>query len=231
MMNVLIIEESQQVVDDLTFCLQVRYPEAVFTSVTEGPKGLKIMESEPFDLVIAGTSLRDIETLDLIRKIRELSDAPLIILSEGESDIDRAKGLESGADNFVTKQFSPMELLARVRALLRRTNGNGFKPERLVSIGGELTINFNTHEVFISGKRVSLTPTEYLLLSQLVRNEGNILTHDTLMERVWGSEYVTDTSFIKKYIYRLRSKLEPDSSKPQMLITERGVGYKFKRIA
>ena len=230
-MNVLIIEESQQVINDLTFCLQVRYPEAVFTSVTDGPKALKIMESEPFDLVIAGISLHDIETLDLIRKIRELSDAPLIILSEGESDIDRAKGLESGADDFVTKQFSPMELLARVRALLRRMNGNGFKPEHSVSIGGELTINFDTHEVFISGERVSLTPTEYLLLSQLVRNEGNILTHNTLMEKVWGSEYVTDTSFVKKYIYRLRSKLEPDSCKPQMLITERGVGYKFKRIA
>ncbi len=230
-MNVLIIEESQQVVNDLTFCLQVRYPEAVITSVTEGSKGLKIIESEPFDLVIAGASLRDTETLDLIRKIRELSDAPLIILSEGESDIDRAKGLESGADDFVTKQFSPMELLARIRALLRRTNGNGFKPERSVPIGGELTINFNTNEVFISGKRVGLTPIEYHLLSQLVRNEGNVLTHDTLMERVWGSEYVTDTSFIKKYIYRLRSKLEPDSSKPQMLLSERGIGYKFKRIA
>ncbi|MFC2073126.1 response regulator transcription factor [Chloroflexota bacterium] len=231
MMNILIIEESQQVANDLAFCLQVRYPEAVITSVDDRPKGLKIIESKPFDLVIADSSLRDIETLDLIRNIRELSDAPLIIISEGESDLDRARGLESGADDFATKQFSPMELLARVRALLRRSSGNGFKPENLISIGGEVTINFDTHEVFISGERVTLTPTEYHLLSQLVRNEGKVLTHDMLMERVWGSEYMTDTSFIKKYIYRLRSKLEPDSSKPQMLVTERGVGYKFKSIA
>ncbi|MFC2016650.1 winged helix-turn-helix domain-containing protein [Chloroflexota bacterium] len=230
MMYVLIIENGQKVIEDLTFCLQVTYPEAIITSVAEGLKGLKIMESKPLDLVIAGTSLQDIGTLDLIRKIRESSDAPLIILSEGESDIDRAKGLELGADDFTNKQFSPMELLARVRALLRRTNGTGFKPERLVSIGGELTINFNTHEVFISGERVSLTPTEYNLLSQLVRNEGKVLTHDTLLERIWGLEYDADPSFVKKYIYRLRSKLEPDSSKPQMLLSERGVGYKFRRI-
>ena len=141
--------------------------------------------------------------------------------------MDRARCLEAGADEYVIKPFSPIELLARVRALLRRTKGVGFKPERLVSIGRELTINFTTREVSLSGKRVKLTPIEYHLLSELVRNNGRVLTHSTLLEKVWGSEYTDEYSFVKKYIYRLRSKLEPDASKPQMLLTERGIGYKF----
>ena len=227
-MNVLIIEDNQQVVKDIAFCLQVRYPNTVITSVAEGLRGLKIIESGPFDLVIADTSLPDIETLDLIGKIRGLSDAALIILSEGESDIERAKGLEAGADYFTTRLFSPIELLAKVKALLRRTEGTGFKPDNMFSING-LTINFDSHEVFNSGERVSLTPTEHHLLSQLVRNEGKILTHDTLLEKVWGSEYTDGSDCVKKYVHRLRSKLELDPSKPQMLISERGIGYKFMK--
>jgi len=142
--------------------------------------------------------------------------------------MDRASGLEMGADEYINKPFSPIELLARVKALLRRTQGFGFKPERFVSIDGELTINNETHEVLLSaGKQVKLTPIEYHLLLELVRNNGRVLTHSNLMEKVWGSEDTCDHSYVKKYIYRLRSKLEPDASKPQMLLTERGVGYKF----
>jgi len=227
--KVLVIEDNRQVIRDISFCLRVRYPEVMVVSVVEGPKGIDMVETESPDLVMVDSSLPDIDTLDLVSKIREFSDVPLIILCEAETDMDRAKGLEAGADEYVTKPFSPIELLARVRALLRRTQGLGFKPERLVSIGGELTINFTTREVILSGMRVKLTPIEYHLLSELVRNEGRVLTHRVLLEKVWGSEYTDDFSFVKKYIYRLRSKLEPDASKPQMLLTERGVGYKFVR--
>jgi len=97
----------------------------------------------------------------------------------------------------------------------------------LVSIGGELTVNLNTHEVLLSGKQIKLTPIEYHLLTHFVRNQGRVLTHRALLEKVWGSEYANDCSYVKKYIYRLRSKLEPDAGKPQMLLTERGVGYRF----
>jgi len=188
-----------------------------------------MVETESPDLVMVGSSLCDIDTLDLVNEIREFSDAPLIILCQAVTDMDVARGLEAGADEYVTKPFSPMELLARVRALLRRTQGLGFKPERLVSIGVELTINFATREVFLSGKYVKLTPIEYDLLTHLVRNEGRVLTHGILLEKVWGSEYDNDRSFVKKYVYRLRSKLEQDASKPQMLLTERGIGYRFVR--
>jgi len=225
--KVLVIEDNQQVVRDISFCLQVRYPEVIVVSVVDGSKGIEMVETESPDLVMVDSSLPSMNTLDLVNEIREFSDVPLIILCDVETDMDRARDLEAGADDCVAKPFSPIELLARVRALLRRTQGVGFSPERSISIGGELTINFATHEVFLSGERVQLTPIEFHLLSELVRNNGRVLTHSLLLEKVWGSEYANDYSFVKKYIYRLRSKLEYDSSKPQMLLTERGIGYKF----
>jgi len=188
-----------------------------------------MVETETPDLVFIDSSLPDIDTPDLVSKIREFSDVPLIILSESETDMDRARWLESGADEYVTKPFSPIEFLARVKALLRRTQGVGFKPERIVSFGGGLSINFSTHEVFLSGKRVKLTPTEYRLLSELVRNEGRVITHRSLLEKVWGSEYVTDFGFTKRYICRLRQKLQNDSHHPRMIHNEHGVGYKFTK--
>jgi len=224
--KVLIIEDNRQVIRDVSFCLRVAYPEVVIVSVAEGAKGIEMVETESPDLVMADSSLPDIDTLDLVDQIREFSDVSLVILSEAETDIDRARGLEAGVDEYVTKPFSPMELLARVRALLRRTQGLGFKPQRMVSIG-KLSINFATYEVFLSGNQVKLTPIEYQLLSELVRNEGRVLTHRSLIEKIWGPEYVGDFSLTKRHIYRLRQKLHDDPDNPRMIHTERGVGYKF----
>ena len=226
-MNILVIEDDHQVVRNISFCLQVRYPDVTISSVADGQKCIELIETESLDLVILDSSLPCTDTLHLISQIRDFSDVPLNILCEVETDIDRARYLEAGADGYVTKPFSPIELLAKVRALLRRVNGIGFKPDRSISIGSELTIDFNTREVFLSGKRLKLTPIEYHLLSELVRNDGRVLTHSILLDRVWGSEYANDYSFIKKYVYRLRSKIELDARKPQMLLTERGIGYRF----
>jgi len=187
-----------------------------------------MVETESPDLVIADSSLSDIDILDLVSKIRDFSDVPLIILYEAATEMERARGLETGADEYINKPFSSVELLARVNALLRRTQRLGFKPERVISIGSELTINHATHEVILStGKRVKLTPTEYHLLLELVRNEGRMLTHRSLLDKIWGSEYADDYSHVKKYIYRLRFKLETNVKQPKMILTERGIGYKF----
>lgn len=228
-MKVLIIEDDQQVIKDISFCLKVRYPEVMIVSVDEGQKGIEMVETEAPDLVMLDLTLPDMSTLDIVSKIREFSDVPLIIISEAETDMEIARGLEAGADEYVTKPFSPIELLARIKALLRRIQGVGFKPGNVLSLGDHLTINFSTHEVFISGKRVKLTPIEYKLLQVLVRNEGRVLNHRTLLERAWGSEHIDDPRYLKKYVYRLRQKLEPDAREPQMLLTERGIGYRFTR--
>lgn len=228
-MRVLLIEDDDKTVRDVCFCLRVRYPEATIATAGTGSAGLSMAETESPDLVLVDSSLPDIDTPSLVKEIREFSDVPLVILSELETDIDIARGLEAGADESIPKPFSPIELLARVKALLRRVEGQGFRPEREVHVGNGLTINFGTQEVFVSGKQVKLTSIEYRLLAQLVRNEGRVLPHAVLLERVWGPEYTGDASFVKKYIYRLRSKLEPNGGRPRMLVSQRGVGYRFVR--
>lgn len=225
-MKVLVIEDNKQVLLDVVLCLQVRYPEVILVSAADGQKGMELVENEVPDLALLDSSLPDIDTLDLVGKIREFSDVALIILSDVGTDMDGARYLEAGADNYVTKPLSPICLLARIRALLRRTQGIGFKRDHFIS-AGKLSINTDTQEVFLSGKRVKLTPIEYQLLSELVRNDGRVLAHNVLLEKVWGLEYEKVDGFVKKYIYRLRSKLESDASKPQMILTERGIGYKF----
>ena len=228
-MKVLVIEDKAQVVKDITFCLEVRYPRSEVLAVADGQKGIDMVESESPDLVMVDSSLPRTDTTTLVSRIRQFSDVPLIILCDAESDLDRAKGLEAGADEYINKPFSPIELLARVNALLRRTKGVGFRPDQPVSVGNGLTINLATHEIFLSGNQIRLTRIEFELLSLLVRNEGKVLTNSTLLEKVWGSEYVNDIGFVKKYVYRLRTKLERDARKPEIILNERGIGYKFLR--
>ncbi len=226
-MKILVIAEDEQVLEDLAFCLKVRYPEAIIVSVAEGLKGVGMVETESPNLVIVDSAITDIEIPALAVKIRDFSDVALIVLCGEESEIDRAKGLEAGVDEYATKPFSPIEFLSMVRALLRRTERVGFKPDRLVCFGNELSINFISREVFLSGKPVKLTPFEYEMLSELARNEGRVLTHRSLIDKIWGSEYVNDYSFTKRCIYRLRKKLNDDPNNPRLIHTERGIGYKF----
>ena len=229
-MKVLVIEDNQQVVKDISFCLQVRYPDINVLSVDSGERGIDLVEIESPDLLIIDTTLPDISTLEVVKRIREFSDIALIIISKEHDPFERAKELEMGADEYILKPFSPIEFLAKVRALLRRIERNGFRPQRLVTIGNGLSINFATQDVFLSGRRLKLTPTEFHLLAELVRNEGRVITHNTLLENIWGSEYITDPKAVKKYVHRLRSKIESDINNPQMIITERGVGYRFTKI-
>ncbi len=227
-MKILIIEADQRLIKDIAFCMAVPYTDAVIVSTSKGLKGIEMIETEMPDLVMVGSSLPDIDALDIISRIRQFSDVPLLILTEGENDIDRAMALEAGADDYITQPFSPIELIARVKALLRRIHRVSFKRESALSMG-RLTINFGTHEVLLSGRKVKLTPHEYSLLAELARNEGRVLPHSVLLEKVWGLDYVDDYTFIKKYIYRLRCKMELDPDNPQMFLSERGVGYRLVR--
>jgi two-component system KDP operon response regulator KdpE len=224
--KILIVEDKERLVKDITYCLAVRYPDAIIVSTVKGSDGIEMIDTEVPDLVIVASSPPDMNTLDLINRIRQFSDVPLLTFVDGQSDIDRAMTLEVGADDFVPVPFSPIELIARVKALLRRTSRLGYKREQALS-AGNLTIDLDTREVSISGRKVKLTPLEYGLLVELARNEGKVLPHRVLLEKVWGSEYISDYTFLKKYIYRLRCKLEKDRDNPRMFLCERGVGYRF----
>jgi two-component system, OmpR family, KDP operon response regulator KdpE len=228
-MKVLIIEDDQRFVQDIRFCLEVRYPDIEIVCVKDGLKGIAMVETESPDLVISDTSLRDFNSLDLVKNIREFSDVPLVFLYEHDSDLDRAKGLEAGVDEYVNKPISPIELLARIKALLRRTQHAGFQPEHVVSIDDSIAINYTTREVFRSGKAIKLTPIEYELLAELARNLNRAVSCETLLEKIWGPECIGDRSFVKKYIYRLRSKLKCDGAKQQLIATERGIGYRLTK--
>jgi two-component system KDP operon response regulator KdpE len=229
-MKVLVIG-GRDVVRNISFILQLRWPDAAIVSAAEGAKGMELVETEAPDLVMVDFPLPDMNGVDLAGKIRGFSDVPLIVLMGEATEMERARVLEEGADDYITRPFSPVDLLAKIRALLRRAHAVGFQRNHMPLVSGELMISSSTHDVFLSGEPVQLTPHEYELLLQLVRNEGRVLTHRALLEKVWGPEYVTDFGFLKKYIYRLRQKLHDDARKPKMILTERGVGYKFVKSA
>jgi two-component system KDP operon response regulator KdpE len=212
---------------DIAFCIQIKYPKASFAT-TDRTKGLELVEKEASDLVMINASPPEIEGVKLIRQIREFSDVPIIMLSENETDLDRAKALEAGADSYTSSPFSPLELLARVKALLRRVNGGSFRSRKSLYVNEGLIIDFTTREINLYGDSVRLTPIEFHLLSELVRNTGTVVTHATLLAKIWGSDNVDadGDGFVKKYIYRLRSKLE-QGGHPQRIANERGVGYRF----
>ncbi len=228
-MKVLVIGGGEMV-RNISFILQLRWRDAVIVSAAEGAKGIELVETEAPDLVIVDFPLPDMNGVDLAGQIRRFSDVPLIITGEA-CEMQRARVLEEGADDYIIGPFDPIDVMAKVMALLRRAHAVGFQRNHIPLVSGELMINSSAHEVFLSGKPLQLTPHEYELLLQLVRNEGRVLTHRNLLEKVWGPEYAADLSFLKKYIYRLRQKLHDDAHNPQMILTERGVGYKFIRRA
>lgn len=196
--------------------------------VGDAHQAIETVKLKTPDLMILDSTLFNSNCSEIIIKIREISNAPLLILSDGETEIDRAKGLESGADEYIDKPFNLIELLATCRALFRRSNN--YRSSAIHSIStGNIVVDLDTQEVYISGKPVKLTPIEFRLLTELIRNEGRILTHRKILEKVWGYEYTADNGFVKKYIYRLRTKLMSDNNHKEMITSIRGTGYKLCR--
>lgn len=198
--------------------------------VTEAYRGLEALEllrDEMPDVVLLDVMLPDIDGFEVLKMIREVSSVPVIMLTaKGEED-DRVRGLELGADDYVTKPFSPRELVSRVRAVLRRSEQSGVGSSDLIEVDDRLKIDFGRREVWVEGELVKLRPTEYRLLYHLVQNAGWVLTYDQLLSRVWGYEYRDEPHYVRLYVNYLRQKLEKDPSKPQYILTERGVGYRF----
>jgi DNA-binding response OmpR family regulator len=198
--------------------------------VVEAYKGLQaiqaLRDSLP-DLILLDVMLPDLDGFEVLKMIREVSAVPVIMLTaKGEED-DRVHGLELGADDYVTKPFSPRELVSRVRAVLRRAEAISSGPHELIEVDDRLKIDFGRREVWVDGSLVKLRPTEYRLLYHLVQNAGWVLTYDQLLSKVWGYEYRDEPHYVRLYINYLRQKLEKDPANPQYILTERGVGYRF----
>jgi two-component system KDP operon response regulator KdpE len=198
--------------------------------VVEAHKGKQAMEklrqTLP-DLILLDVMLPDLDGFEILRMIRENHDIPIIMLTAKTEEDDRVRGLELGADDYVTKPFSPRELVSRVRAVLRRTEGKRDGKEGAIRVDDRLKIDFDRREVWVEGKLVKLRPTEYRLLYHLVQNSGWVVTHDQILAKVWGYEYRDEPHYVRLYVNYLREKLEEDPANPKYILTERGVGYRF----
>jgi two-component system KDP operon response regulator KdpE len=188
----------------------------------------EIREKMP-DLVLLDVMLPDIDGFEVLKMIREVSAIPVIMLTaKGEED-DRVRGLELGADDYVTKPFSPREMVSRIRAVLRRNEAASVSTHThgLIEVDERLKLDFSRREVWVEGELVKLRPTEYRLLYHLVQNAGWVMTYDQLLSKVWGYEYRDEPHYVRLYINYLRQKLEEDPANPKYILTERGVGYRF----
>ena len=196
----------------------------------DGDQGYRLARDQGFDLIILDLMLPRLPGLEVLSRLRdEQVHTPVVILTARGQEGDRVAGLELGADDYVVKPFSHMELLARVKAVLRRSQMPELRGDEKPFVHGKLKVDFSSREITVGGNPVKLTPIEYNLLYQMIRNEGRVLTHRFLLEKVWGEEYIDATDYLKKYIQRLRQKLEDDSENPRLILTERGVGYKLMK--
>jgi DNA-binding response OmpR family regulator len=192
-----------------------------------GKQAIQRLRDVTPDLILLDIMMPDLDGFEVLEALREFTNVPVIMLTaKGEED-DRVRGLEHGADDYVTKPFSPRELVSRVKAVLRRTEGTTGSMHSLLEIDKRLKIDFDRREIWLEGKLVKLRPTEYRLLFHLVQNAGWVVSHDQLLQKVWGYEYRDEPHYVRLYINYLRQKLEKDPADPQYILTERGVGYRF----
>jgi two-component system, OmpR family, KDP operon response regulator KdpE len=188
---------------------------------------LDAVERERPDIVLLDVGLPDLDGFSVLTRIRAFSDVPIVMLTARDDAMDKVKGLELGADDYVTKPFNHLELMARVRAVLRRHDMPAPASRAPSFRSGDLEVDFARQEARLRGERVDLTPTEYKLLYHLVRNAGHVLQHATLLAKVWGREYVDEVDYVRVYIRRLRDKLGDDPEHPRYIQTERRLGYRF----
>jgi two-component system KDP operon response regulator KdpE len=198
--------------------------------VVEAENGLQALDQvrkySP-DLVLMDVMMPELDGFETLRLLREISTVPVILLTVKSDEEDKIHGLSLGADDYITKPFSPKELNSRVNAVLRRAQWPTPPPRTILRIDGRLSVDFNRHQVIVEGERLDLRPTEYRLLSQLIQNAGWVVPHETLLAKVWGYEYRDETHYLRLYINYLRKKIEEDPANPKYILTERGVGYRF----
>ena len=226
-MKILVVDDEPDVVESVRLGFTLQWREVDVVGAGSGEAGLDAVENDQPDIVLLDVGLPDIDGFEVLRQVRAFSDVPVVMLTARDDSMDKVKGLELGADDYVTKPYNHLELMARVKAVLRRHEMPA--PASLAPSfqAGDLEVDFARQEARLHGERLDLTPTEYKLLYHLVRNAGHVLQHGTLLAKVWGREYVDEVDYIRVYIRRLREKLGDDPEDPRYIRTERGLGYRF----
>ena len=225
MSKILIVEDEEALSDPLAFLLGREGFQTIV--VDNGLDALPVFDREGADLVLLDVMLPGMSGMEVCRKLREVSSVPIIMLTAKDSELDKVLGLELGADDYVTKPYSARELIARIRAVLRRRSAETDSATESVLQGGPVRMDIDRHVVTVNGEEISMPLKEFELLEILLRNVGRVMTRGQLIERVWGADYVGDTKTLDVHIKRLRSKIEPDSSAPQYVVTVRGLGIPF----
>ncbi|WP_293769757.1 response regulator transcription factor [uncultured Corynebacterium sp.] len=234
MTTILIVEDEESLADPLAFLLRKEGFEVVVAN--DGPTALTEFGAHDIDIVLLDLMLPGMSGTDVCKELRAQSSVPIIMVTARDSEIDKVVGLELGADDYVTKPYSSRELIARIRAVLRR----GGEAASAASVaedddydeqileGGRVRMDVERHTVCVDGETVSMPLKEFDLLEYLLRNSGRVLTRGQLIDRIWGADYVGDTKTLDVHVKRLRSKIEAEPSRPQHLVTVRGLGYKFE---
>jgi two-component system, OmpR family, KDP operon response regulator KdpE len=225
--RILVVDDEPDVVEALRIGFALQWRDIEVLGAGDGESALRLVEEEHPDIVLLDVGLPDMDGFEVLRQLRAFSDVAVVMLTARDDAIDKVKGLELGADDYVTKPFNHLELSARIRAVLRRLDMPGPASRAPSFRAGELEVDFAAQEARLRGERLDLTPTEYKLLYHLVRNAGHVLQHGTLLAKVWGREYVDEVDYLRVYIRRLRDKLGDDAEEPRYIRTERGLGYRF----
>lgn len=223
--TILVVDDEPRMVRFVKMNLDL---EGYFTlEANNGMQALeKVRDFNP-DLVLLDVEMPGLDGFETLKRIRLISEAPVIMLTVRSEEDDKIKGLDLGADDYITKPFSPRELSSRIRAVLRRAESTQRLDKQMVQIDDRLQFDLQRRDVIVDGERIGLRPTEYRLLYHLVQNAGWVVPHETLLTKVWGPEYVNDNHLLRLYITYLRKKIEPDLEHPRYIFTERGLGYRF----
>jgi len=225
-LKLLIADDVRDVAEVVTFGVHMAWPDCEVTVASSGREALGCFEEAQPDLVILDVSMPPPDGFEVCQLIRESSQVPILMLTVRDTTLDKVRALDLGADDYLTKPFDHLELLARLRALLRRSSGPSVLPGPDFDLG-DLSLDSDTHEVRVRGEVVRLTSTEYRLLEVLVRHAGTVLPHRYLLEQVWGPEYVGADHYLKVFVGRLHRKLDKDPAQPRYIRSEWGVGYRF----
>ncbi len=224
-MRILVVDDEVRMINFIRMNLELEGFQVA--EAANGVQALDMVRRHIPDLIILDVMMPRMDGFETIQTLREFSSIPVIMLTAKGEEEDKVRGLELGADDYITKPFGAREMVSRVKAVLRRVSSVAEPTTAIVEIDDRLSVDFNKHEVIVAGKRVKLRPTEYRLLYHLIENAGWTVTHEQILAKVWGYEYSDETHYVRLYVNYLREKIEEDPSNPKYILTERGTGYRF----